>query len=225
MSDRRPWARKTIAKITAEFAAWPKRGDKPFQTVLPAVVDEPYQAALSVLAESVAIEKLVAEFGGKIKFMPRFAAAWPHNAAEAAAALVIHCVVRTAADPTCRPVPIKMLVRKREEIESAQKMVAFLHPSPAKDAYSRELNIRLRALAPPADPIVERRRPTTKKSSTGVKISSNDDRYAHARAMRARLQGETRRIFGKAGDHVADVFVETVTGIPCSRDDRRRWTR
>jgi hypothetical protein len=69
------------------------------------------------------------------------------------------------------------------------------------------------------DPTVERRR-RLERSALRKSIVSVED-YDRARAVRAYIQGPARRIFGEAGDRVADVFATAATGIMFSRDDRR----
>jgi hypothetical protein len=127
----------------------------------------------------------------------------------------MHTTAFAVADQDCRPVPAKAIVEKREELERARLQASALPSTPVSEAYLGLVDQFLAIQAPLSDPIVERRPPTRK----GIDGSARD--YAHARGVCARVQEEGRRIFGKAGDRVTDVFVSAATGVFFSRDDRR----
>jgi hypothetical protein len=124
------------------------------------------------------------------------------------------------ADPYCRPVPAQAIVRKREEAANAIVKAMSLTPfdegeKRKRDDYVTQVKIGLMTLASLSDPIVGRRPPVRGKP----KVSTED--YGHARGVYARVRGEGRRLFGKAGDHIAEIFVAAVTGVFLSADDRR----
>jgi hypothetical protein len=60
MSDRREWAKKTLAKLATEIGAWPRWKD-----------NKAFQKALIDIRDDEAVVEIVAQFGGdKIPFEP-----------------------------------------------------------------------------------------------------------------------------------------------------------
>jgi hypothetical protein len=196
MSDRREWARNTLAKLAVELGAW-RPEDRVYQ-----------RALISIAADEKAVE-LVAEFGRMFSIMAYFAASARRDATEEAAARMMHTTATTMADQYCRPVSAKTIVVTREVFEKELSQ-------PLTPTQRDFVNWFLENQAPLNDPIVEQRPPTRKE------LDADAGDYAHARAVRARVQEEGRRIFGKAGDLVTDAFVTAATGIWFARDDRRK---
>jgi hypothetical protein len=226
MSDRRPWARKTLAKLAAELSAghvstrpeiensaWSKEMD-----------DQIYRAVLNNLAADPDVEKIVAEFGGKIPLPSWFVAKFPLNAEEKAVSIMMRITAFTVADPTLRMLQAKKIVETREKYESLRAEAAALRPIAViedldkLDAYSGALNAFLELQVPLDHPMVERRTPSPRKKDFAGRALP-EEWYSHARAARELVRSEARKIFGKAGDRVTDVFMWAATGVSFSRDD------
>jgi hypothetical protein len=203
MSDRRNSARKMLGKLAAEIGAWPERKN-----------NEVFKRALIDIAADEAAAAIVAQLGDKIPLMPYFVANAQRDAIEEAVGRMMHTTAYAMADPFCRPVSAKEIIEKREEFERAQSQAAAV-PLAISGAYRFGVGLFQTIQAPLTDPIVERRPPTRKKPD----VSLED--YEHARAVRARVMGEGRRLFGKVGDRVTDVFVTAATGVLFSKDDQR----
>jgi hypothetical protein len=190
--------------------------------------DEVFQKALIDIRDSPEVEEIAAQFGGKLPFTEdHVAGARPGAEAERALALIMHGTAFAMADRHCQPLSAKEITAKREELERKRDQALSLtpydqHENRKRDLYVERINFALAFLLTPLNhPIVERRS-RTRKEINGAAAAD----YDHARAVRASVQQLTRRIFGKAGDRVADVFVYAVTGISFSRDDgRRRFKR
>jgi hypothetical protein len=213
VSDRRAWARKTLAAAAADLGAlsWWKDNDA-------------YQTALANIRDGVEVEETLAQFGGdQIPIMPRFPAGLlSQRAIEMALGLMMFKTASAMADPICaQPVLTKDVIAKREELEKNVTRALSLEPydesaERERDEYVAKHRLLLAIQASlNGDPIVEQRRPTRRKPDVSV---ADEDR---ARAVRARIRELARRIFGKAGDRVADVFVTAATGVEFSRDDWR----
>jgi hypothetical protein len=210
VSDRRKNAKKALDLWASKIGAWgPRHWDAAFQAVLVNI------------ASDTAVEEIVAQFGGKIPLMPWFVANARGDVVEEAIGRMMSTTAQLMTDGHCQPMPMVEIVKKHEEIDDALSKAAKLIPHVVEEdvgklaAYIYMLERGKRELLPINDPLVKRRPPVLKDC---------DDRaaaeYAHAYAMRARLQPEARRIFGKAGDEVAKVFVEAATGIVFSKGHR-----
>jgi hypothetical protein len=228
MSDRRPWARKTLAKLAAELSdghvsarpevrgsAWSRAMD-----------DEVYRKVLDNLASDPDVEKIVAEFGGKISLAPYFVARFPLNAEEKAVSIMMRVVALTVADSTRRMLSAREIIETREKHEDLRAKVTALRPTviiedlDKLDAYLGALNTFLDLQAPLDHPIVERRPPPAgEKEFVGRKLT--EEWYSHARAARELMRGEARRIFGRTGDRITDVFMWAATGVSFSSNDGR----
>ena len=205
MSERREWARKTLDKLAAKITdELPQRK-----------TDTVFQEALKDIKDDAEVEKIVAQFGYKLKFTRDFAAfARPGYEAERAVARLMHTTAFAMADPLCRLVSAKEITITREIVE---KDLSLKADQPLTTEQERWAKWFLRNQAPLHDPIVEHKAPT-RKTLDGV----SDAEYRHARAVRGRVRPEARHIFGKAGDLVADAFVSAATNVSFGPDDRRK---
>jgi hypothetical protein len=212
MSDRRAWARKTLVAAAADLGAlsgWEN--------------NDVYQEALANIRDDPDVEKIVAQFNNKILLTPTFAKGLlPHRAIEMAVGLLMYRTATAMADPACaRPVLTKEICEKQAELNRNIAYALSLEPDGEdeerkRDEYVAAHKLLLAIQAPIDDPIVERRRPVHIK--TDVSLGDED----RARAVCVRIRDLARRIFGNAGDKVADAFVNAATGAIFSRHDRRR---
>jgi hypothetical protein len=216
-------AETTLIKAAAEFGAWPERKD-----------DLVFQKVLINIRDGAQVAQTVAQFGGKIPLMPFFVARAEIDAAELAARKMMHTTASVMADPRCQLVSAKAVLKTREELERARDyalsrtpydesacVLSLMRPDRNKrlrDDYVSWINSYLAIHVPLDDPLVKRRLPTP--TDLGNSAADAD----HARAVWARVREEARVIFGKAGDHVTDVFVTAAAdgGILFTRDARRR---
>jgi hypothetical protein len=103
------------------------------------------------------VEKLAAQFGGKIQLMPHFVMHARRDAVEEAIGRMMHTTAFAMADRDCRPVPAKAIVEKREELERARLQASALPSTSVNEAYLGWVDQFLAIQAPLSDPIVERR--------------------------------------------------------------------
>jgi hypothetical protein len=207
VSDPKESARKLLAKLAAEFGAWPQRK-----------TDWGFQKALLDMASDEEVVRIVAQFGTKIQLMPNVVAQAPIDAAETALRRMMHVTAYAMADPTCERISAKTIIEAKEERARMRAHVMAMPPTFAGQAYLTVLDYFGEIHAPLNDPIVERRSPTRKSPGVAGVAAT---KYGHARGVLARVLPEARLLFGKAGDRVADLFVAAVTEIEFSRDDRR----
>jgi hypothetical protein len=186
--------------------------------------DRVYRGVLNHLATDPDVEKIVAEFGGKIPLSPWSAARFGLHAEEKAVSIIVRLTAFAVADLALRMLQAKEIVETREKYEDLQAKAAALRPAVViedrgkLDAYLGALNVFLRFQVPLDHPMVERRTPSPhKKEFAGEALTA--ELYSHARAARELVRGEARRIFGKAGDRVTDVFMWAATGVSFSGDD------
>jgi hypothetical protein len=196
--------RKVLDKMATEIGAWRERKN-----------DKAFQDALANIRDDERVVEIVAQFGGKIRLMEHFVANARRDAVEEAVGLMMHTVTYACADPYCYPVPAEEILKQREALVRAYRETEALPPMPGRVAHLFDIDLLAAMQAPlDSDPIVERRRSRIGDNSTGPE--------KHAWAVRARVQGEARRLFGSAGDRVTDAFVTAATGFIFSRDNRRR---
>jgi hypothetical protein len=133
------------------------------------------------------------------------------------------------ADWRVQLVPAKAALETREKLQWARDRALSLtpHEEPSvlsvgygrnkllRDEYVSWVNSYLAILAPPDDLLFKRNLP---KPKTRAEAEHN-----HARAVWARVRDEARGMFGKAGDHVTDVFVTAAANSDreFTRDARR----
>jgi hypothetical protein len=204
-----------LTEWVTEIGAWPGRKN-----------DKVFQKALVDVAAHPGVEKVVSRFGDKSKsgipLTPYFVANARRDAVEEAVGRMMSTTAQVWADAYCQPVSAVAIVEKHEEVERARSegLTALSDVAPEdRDRlgfYLSLLDAGERRLAPLNDPIVERR-PPTRKDLDG----RPDAEYAHARAALARVRPAAREMFGKAGDHVARVFVSAASRIDFTPDDQR----
>jgi hypothetical protein len=216
-------ARNTLVKAAAEIGAWPERKN-----------DTIFQKALLDIRDHPDVEKIVAQFGNQIPLMQPFVERAEIDAAELAVKIMMHTTASVVADLRCQPVSAKAVHEKREELEKRRDYALSLTPDDdrnilrvdygrnkrLRDDYVSWINSYLATLVSLDDPLVEQRPPTRAKE-----LEEGAADPAHARAVWARVQEEARRMFGRTGDRVTDVFVSAGTNVPFSRNDRRKRSR
>jgi hypothetical protein len=206
-ADRLERVHRVLGEFAAEIGAWKD--------------NETFKKALINMADDMDVAKFVAQFGGKIPLMPY---SIPHvrwGPAEDAIRWMMYLVASAGSDPGCRMVPARENIETRERTDAnllgaARLVPDDVHEQRRLNAYAFYHLVVLGHLAPPDDPIIEYRPPVRRPEG----VSEAD--YNHARAVRARVLLEGRRIFGKAGDRVVDGLIYAATGVPLSRDHRKR---
>jgi hypothetical protein len=215
-ADRLERVHRVLGEFAVEIGAWADHA-----TFRRSLSVEVFRQALIDIADDMEAAKIVVQFGSKIPLMPHSIPYVRWGPAEDAIRWMMYSVASAVSDPNCRAmVPAKKNVETGERIEENLLLANSSTPpgeeQPWLNNYVFQHLIALGMLAPPDDPIVEYRRPVRRPEG----VSEAD--YNRARAVRARVRLEGRRIFGKAGDRVVDALIYAATGVPLSKDHRKR---